>query len=36
VFAYIRTLGGRAAAWDKTEHDLHPLRLGMTAGAQRK
>ncbi|MFN3864805.1 MAG: glycosyltransferase family 2 protein, partial [Erythrobacter sp.] len=29
VFAYARTLGGRAAAWDKTEHDLHPLRLGL-------
>lgn len=24
VHAYIRTLGGRAAVWDKTEHDLHP------------
>jgi adsorption protein B len=24
VFAYARTLRGRAAAWDKTEHDAHP------------
>ncbi|HSJ78346.1 MAG TPA: glycosyl transferase family protein [Erythrobacter sp.] len=32
VFSYIRTLGGRAAAWDKTEHDVHPSQLGF-AGA---
>lgn len=36
VFAYARTLGGRAAAWDKTEHDLHPLRLGLAAQGLRK
>jgi adsorption protein B len=28
VFAYARTLGGRAAVWDKTEHDAHPASLG--------
>jgi hypothetical protein len=33
VFAYVRTLRGNAAAWDKTEHDVHPLRLGLAAGA---
>ena len=33
VFAYIRTLRGSAAAWDKTEHDVHPRRLGLAAGA---
>jgi adsorption protein B len=27
VFAYARTLGGRAAVWDKTEHDAHPASL---------
>ena len=32
VFAYVRTLGGRAADWDKTEHDIHPLRLGLASG----
>lgn len=32
VFAYIGTLGGRAAAWDKTEHDVHPLRFGLAGG----
>jgi len=36
VFAYGRTLGGRAAAWDKTEHDLHPLQLGLVVGGPRK
>jgi bacteriophage N4 adsorption protein B len=35
VFAYARTLGGRAAAWDKTDHQVHPLRLGLAnAGSQ--
>lgn len=34
VFAYARTLGGRAAAWDKTEHHVHPLRLSLTSGAR--
>jgi adsorption protein B len=32
VFAYIGTLGGRATAWDKTEHDIHPLRFGLPGG----
>jgi adsorption protein B len=32
VFAYVRTLGGSVAAWDKTEHDMHPLQLGLAAG----
>jgi len=32
VFAYIRTLGGRVAEWDKTEHDAHPAQFGL-AGA---
>ncbi len=27
VFAYARTLRGRAAVWDKTEHDAHPASL---------
>jgi adsorption protein B len=36
VFAYVRTLGGRAAAWDKTEHDVHPLRLGHAGGSARR
>ncbi|TAD83631.1 MAG: glycosyl transferase family protein [Sphingomonadales bacterium] len=29
VFAYVRTLGGGAAAWDKTEHDAHPAEPGL-------
>lgn len=29
VFAYARTLGGRAAVWDKTEHDAHPAHPGL-------
>lgn len=32
VFTYIRTLGGRVAAWDKTDHEANPApagRLGM-------
>jgi len=33
VFAYAGTLGGKAAPWDKTDHDVHPLRLGL-AGSQ--
>jgi len=32
VFAYAATLGGRAAAWDKTDHDVHPAQLGLAAG----
>jgi len=27
LFVYIGTLAGRAAAWDKTEHDPHPARF---------
>jgi adsorption protein B len=34
VFAYARTLGGKAAAWDKTEHQVHPLSLALTSGAR--
>jgi adsorption protein B len=33
VFSYIRSLGGRAAAWDKTEHDVHPAQLGFAGAA---
>jgi len=29
VFAYARTLRGRAAVWDKTEHDAHPAQPGL-------
>lgn len=29
VFAYIGTLKGEAAAWDKTEHDAHPAGTGL-------
>ncbi|WDA41624.1 glycosyl transferase family protein [Erythrobacter sp. BLCC-B19] len=42
VFAYARTLAGRSAVWDKTDHDTHPAELGARlrgqlalAGAQR-
>jgi len=35
VFAYAATLGGRAAAWDKTEHVVHPAQLGLAAGTGR-
>lgn len=34
VFAYARTMGGQAAAWDKTEHQVHPLSLGLSGGAR--
>ena len=27
VFAYVRTLAGRGAVWDKTEHDAHPAQF---------
>jgi adsorption protein B len=27
VFTYIRTLAGRVAVWDKTEHDGHSAEL---------
>ncbi len=32
LFAYGATLGGRTAAWDKTDHDIHPVQLGHAAG----
>lgn len=35
VFAYAATLGGRAAAWDKTEHVVHPAQFGLAAGTGR-
>lgn len=28
VFAYVRTLAGRAAVWDKTDHEAHPSPAG--------
>lgn len=34
LFAYAAGLGGRAPAWDKTEHDVHPAQLGLAAGQQ--
>lgn len=34
VFAYARTLGGRAAVWDKTEHDAHPAQPGLLRTVQ--
>jgi bacteriophage N4 adsorption protein B len=34
VFAYAATLRGRAAAWDKTDHDVHPAQLGFAGGGQ--
>jgi adsorption protein B len=30
VFVYVRTLAGRTAVWDKTEHDAHPVQFGAT------
>ncbi|MDP5102843.1 MAG: glycosyl transferase family protein [Erythrobacter sp.] len=30
LFAYAATLGGRAAAWDKTDHEVHPAQLGLS------
>jgi adsorption protein B len=35
VFAYARTLRGPAATWDKTDHQIHPLRLGLAAAGPR-
>jgi adsorption protein B len=35
VISYIGTLGGSAAAWDKTEHDAHPAETGLLRSAQR-
>lgn len=34
VFAYIRTLAGRAEGWDKTDHDAHPAAAGLYGPAQ--
>lgn len=34
VMAYIRTLGGAAAAWDKTEHDYHPTEARLIGAAR--
>lgn len=34
LFAYARTLGGRAALWDKTEHDAHPAQPGLLRAVQ--
>lgn len=36
VSAYARTLGGKMAAWDKTEHDIHPLSLALAVRAARQ
>ncbi len=33
VFSYIRTLAGRVAAWDKTEHHVHPAQLDLNTAA---
>lgn len=33
LFAYVRTLGGRVVAWDKTEHDMHPAQLARAGAA---
>ncbi len=27
VFAYLRTLAGHSATWDKTQHDAHPMKV---------
>ena len=35
VFAYVGTLGGGIAAWDKTEHDAHPTEPGLFGPARR-
>lgn len=34
VTAYVRTLAGTAAAWDKTEHDTHPSAVGLYGTAR--
>ena len=34
VLAYAATLGGRAAVWDKTEHEVHPAQLGLAGNAR--
>jgi adsorption protein B len=34
VLAYAATLGGRAAVWDKTEHEVHPVQLGLAGNAR--
>nr|WP_086736784.1 glycosyl transferase family protein [Erythrobacter colymbi] len=35
VTAYIGTLGGRKAVWDKTDHDAHPAEAGLFGPARR-
>lgn len=32
VGTYAATLGGRVAAWDKTDHDVHPAQFGLAGG----
>ena len=32
LFAYLRSLSGEAARWDKTVHDLHPVSQPLEAG----
>lgn len=34
VLAYVATLGGRVAMWDKTDHDVHPAQLGLAVSGQ--
>lgn len=34
VAAYVRTLGGAAAAWDKTDHDSHPAGTALAGTAR--
>lgn len=34
VFAYVGTLAGTAAVWDKTDHDTHPATPGLWGPAQ--
>jgi hypothetical protein len=34
VFTYACTLGGTAAVWDKTEHDMHPAAPGLIGAAR--
>ncbi|MFM7402544.1 MAG: glycosyltransferase family 2 protein [Erythrobacter sp.] len=34
VATYISTLAGRAARWEKTDHDVHPAELGVLSAAR--
>ncbi len=34
VFAYAATLAGRVAVWDKTDHEVHPVQLGLAGSAR--